>query len=131
MGISKRSHHSALLSALCIPKIAHVIERDTVSLCKRVLNVDSPLRDLQIFFLSQVIVSGHTVKGCLIDRVMNYDASPLILLLDPDKCPNLSKPTAPAQDGVADSLQYLLAQSSYNKPYSLEHRLATLLTKAF
>ena len=35
------------------------------------------------------------------------------------------------QDGVVDSLSYLVMQENFIKPYSEEHVLATLLLRAF
>ena len=34
-------------------------------------------------------------------------------------------------DGVVDSLRYLISQENFIKPYSNEHILGVLLTKAF
>ena len=37
----------------------------------------------------------------------------------------------PLRDGVVDSLRYLICNENFIKPYSEEHVLATLLTRAF
>ena len=41
------------------------------------------------------------------------------------------RPETGTADGVVDSLKFLLSHPNYNKPHSLQHKLATLLTASF
>ena len=79
MGIGKRCHHSALLSALHIQNVSDVIRRDTLSLGKRVLAIASPVRDLFIFLFSKAVITGQAVQGTLVDRIVRYGLPPLDL----------------------------------------------------
>jgi hypothetical protein len=87
----------------------------------------TPLRDLCIYYLSKFIETGETVKGTIIDRIVKFDLCPI-------ECA-FSK-TIPCrfdgqQDGVVDSLKQLIYHDNCIKPWSNEHILTVLLTKAF
>ena len=58
LGLSRFSHHSKLLEALNIPKVSDLINNMTISLWRIIFNVDSPVRDLCICFLSQYVLNG-------------------------------------------------------------------------
>ena len=132
MGIGKRCHHSALLSALHIQNVSDVIRRDTLSLGKRVLAIDSPVRDLFIFLFSKAVITGESVHGTLVDRIVRYGLSPLDLFPFFQHSFKFSKQRPAGQcDGIVDPLKYVLSKYDYNKPYSDSHHLAKLLTKAF
>ena len=49
MGLSKRSHSTSLLSALNVPCIRDIIDRDTLSLARRIHTVPSPARTLNTY----------------------------------------------------------------------------------
>ena len=127
LGIGGRSHHSKLLRSLYIDTINNRIKRDTLSFLHRVFNVSSPYRKLCSFFLARYVVEGKTTPCTLIDRVVNYGESPMDVILH--------KPCAPHcksdDDGVIDSLRFLLLHENYVKPWSVEYNLTRLLTRVF
>ena len=101
MGIGKRCHHSALLSALHIQNVSDVIRRDTLSLGKRVLAIASPVRDLFIFLFSKAVITGQAVHGTLVDRIVRYGLSPLDLFPFFQHSFNFSKQRSAGQsDGI-------------------------------
>ena len=59
LGLSTFSHHSKLLEALNIPKVSDSINNMTISLRKIIFNVDYPVRDLCICFLSKYVLNGQ------------------------------------------------------------------------
>ena len=125
-GIPKRSHHSNLLSALNVYPVKSVVSRNTVSLWHRTFKVDSPSREINAYLLSQYILFGYRVKGTLIDRVLMAGCSPTSAIFTKPSQPHIT-----SQSGVTDSLRYLLMHENFIKPYSDEHILSVLLTKAF
>ena len=74
---------------------------------------------------------GKSCKGTLLERILKLGANPIEVIFN--KCPfTCSESNIREQDdGVTDSLRYLLHHDNYNKPWSEQHILATLLTKAF
>jgi hypothetical protein len=131
LGIGKRSHHSSLLSALKIPRVGKVVEEDTRTLCKRILAVQSPVRDLTVFLLSKFLVKGYAVKGTLIDRLAKTTPSPVSVLFDRVSRRRGDPGESPPTCGIRDSLRYLLHHPNYNNPYGEQRRLASLLVNAF
>ena len=75
------------------------------------------------------MIQGTTIKGTLLDRVIKAGADLLKLLSDnlPSTRPEINR----EEDGLVDTLRFLLHHEDYNKPRSEEHILLTLLTKAF
>ena len=77
--------------------------------------------------LANFMCNGVLVDGSLLDRVFKTGSSPTHLMF--------YKPARTESnfisDGVVDSLRYLTMHENFIKPYSDEHLLATLLTKAF
>ena len=131
MGINKRSHHSNLLKALKIPSIEDVINNNSLRLYKNIFKTNTPARDLQSIFLAKYILNGTVIKGSLLDRVIKAGSNPIKLLFDkqPFECTDCD--LIGQENGMIDSLRFLLHQEDYNKPWSDEHILVTLLTKAF
>ena len=127
LGISKRSHHSALLKALQVPKVHENIISDTVSFARRAFEIDSAYKNLCLEFLSRYIISGLAPKGSLVDRLCSYGISPTRVALGLPIVRNTPEPS----DGVSDSLRYLLHSDNYNNRSSPEYKLASLLVKAF
>ena len=126
MGIPQRSHHTSLLKALHIHSIEDIIAQNTKSLFHRIFKCDSPARHIQSRLLASYVSTGKTVKGTIIDRIVNMGGSPMNIAF--------SKPPKQVQfesDGVVDSLKYMLFHDNYIRPKSNEHFLATLLLKAF
>jgi len=127
MGFCKRSHHSNVLRALRMDKSSEVIKNNVLSLYYRIFQVASPTRDLCIELLSSYMCHGKLVAGTLIDKVVNMCQSPIKCAFNKTSLCNSIIP----EDGVVDSLRYLLYHENFMKPYGNEHVLATLLTKAF
>jgi len=130
LGISDRSHHSNLLKAAGLSPVEDVISKRLLSLYHRVFNVQSPGHDLNMYYLSRYIANGECIKGTLLDSIINLGESPVRAAL------NLVKPSISCNDtvldnGIVDSLHYLIHCENYIKPWSTEHILATMLTKAF
>ena len=132
MGVNKRSHHSNLLKALKIPPIEDIIKNNCLRLYKNIFKIDSPARDLQSTLLASYILDGFLTKGTLLYRVVNAGYEPLSIIFD-DKNKFLCSEFdfSKQSDGMIDSLRYLLNHDDYNKPWSEEHILVTLLTKAY
>ena len=67
----------------------------------------------------------------MLDRVIKAGCDPLknIFEKQPFACANYEFDRQ--EDGMIDSLKFLLHHNDYNKPWSEEHILATLLTKAY
>ena len=127
LGISKRSHHSSLLTALQITPVRHILRNQSTSLFHRICNTDSPTKDLNMYLMSLHITTGHIIKGTFVDKLLKMGISPIQTVFNaPSKVPYANK-----ENGVIDSLKYLIMHEHFIKPYSEEHVLTTLLTKSF
>ena len=131
MGIKKRSHHSKLLKALKIPVIEDVITKNSLRLYKNIFKTDTPARDLQSVLLARYIIKGNITKGTLLEKVVKAGCDPLQIIFDKQNLTGSDHDVIEQDNGVTDSLSFLLHHEDYNKPWSKEHILATLLTKAF
>jgi len=129
LGLCKRSHHSNVLSALSIPKVRDVLMKQTLSLYHRIFTTDTPARDLCCELLNMYIHGGHVIRGTLVWRIKNLGMSPVLNAFIKPSVPNVS--VYNTADGVVSSLRYLLCHENYMKPYSAEHLLSQLLTRAF
>ena len=126
LGFPKRSHHSRLVLACNTKPMSHIIKQNTLSLWQRIFRVDSPARTLCAQRLAKYILTGCYTPNTLIARVLRCNV-PLVKCLfqaDRDACHT-------QRDGVVDSIRYLIMNEQFLKPYSDEHTLAILLTKAF
>ena len=128
LGLSKRSHHSDLLHALHLCSVSDVINDRTLSLFYRIFLVDSPLRKLSIFLVSKYLENGLTFKGTLVDRIIEMGHSPITAAFN---CPRNNMDILYLENGVVDTLNSLLFTDAFIKPWSAEHLLTALLTKAF
>ena len=127
MGINKRSHHSSMFAALKVKPSCDIIRENTIGLYFRVFQVDTPLLHLQAALMSEYILQNKTINGTLIDRIVKYGQDPCLVAFNKQ----LRNHNYTEDDGIVDSLRYLLFHENYIKPWSEEHILATLLTKAF
>ena len=75
------------------------------------------------------ITSEHLIP--LLDRVLKSGANPLKVIFDKEFSITSKSNLNREEDGLVDSLRFLLNHDNYNKPKSDEHILVTLLTKAF
>ena len=125
LGLSKRSHNSELLHALNIPRITDIVDRNVCSLFNRICNVNSPSRNICMFYLSQYVLYGKLTQGTLLHRVVRSSQSPLDLAFS--STVNLRNNDT-LHDGHIDSIKMLLYHENFMKPYSDEHLLVHLLT---
>ena len=97
------------------------------SLFNRIVKVESPARRLLQHLLSRYIFYGKTVPGTLLDRVVSIGESPTKRAFHSQHVP---KTSVTNNDGLVDSIRYLLFTDNFTKPYSHEHILVPLLTTA-
>ena len=67
LGLSKRSHNSAVLKALNINKVQNIVNRNVLNLHHRIFKIDIPARSLMQFLLARYITYGTTVPGTLLE----------------------------------------------------------------
>lgn len=127
LGLSKRSHYHRVLNACNITPIEKVIADNTARLYHKIFKSNTPAQEFQSLLLSSYMLTGKAQNGTLLDRVIKAGYNPFQLTLNR---PKLKLNTA-NEDGLVDSLRHLLHHENYQKPWSLEHLLANLLTKAF
>ena len=127
-GLSKQSHHSNLLRALNINTVSSGITNLMKANFSRLCAVDSPTRDLCLFFITRLLSGYPSPKGSSVDRLIKNGASPTELLFKNIKT---MKRNCSQSDGVVDSLRSLLMHENYVKPWSNEYILVKFLTKSF
>jgi hypothetical protein len=128
MGLSKRVHTTELMASLNINKISSIVNRNIVSLFKRIFKVQSPLKQLTIHMLSQYISKGTIVPGTIVSKVLSMGLSPSYCAFNDYK---FHLPTSINDNGHIDSIRAMVFHENFIKPYSDEHTLVTLLTKSF
>ena len=132
IGVNKRAHHSDLFRALNITSVENVIKNNCLRLYQNIFKADTPARDFQSVLLTNYILEGKLIKGTLLYKVVNYGQDPLKIIFDhPSKWACTECEMINEENGLTDSLKYLLNHEEYNKPWSEEHILVTLLTKAY
>ena len=129
LGISNRSHHGRLLDALSINTVDYSINCRSLSTYYNVMCYDSPARDLTTHILSMYLTTGVTIPGTIMSRVVNMGLSPISHAFHKRTLPRHIVPNG--VDGVVDSLRSLISHEQFIKPYSEEHTLVKLLTRAF
>ena len=127
LGLSKRSHYHRVLQACNITPIEEVIANNTARLYHNTFQCKTPAQEFQSLLLSSYILTGRAEKGTLLDRVIKAGYNPINLIFNKPKF----KQNSTNEDGLVDSLRELLHHENYQKPWSMEHLLANLLTKAF
>ena len=131
MGISKHSHHSNILKAVGVPPVDDVIKNNAMRLYRNIFKANTPARDLQSTLLAHFILKGTTIKGTLLDRIVGEGVDPLDLITAKSTSTRPVRDTVGEEDGLVDTLRFLLLHDDYSKPWSEEHILVTMLTKAF
>ena len=127
LGLSKRSHYHRVLQACNIPPIEEVIANNTARLYHNIFQCETPAKVFQSLLLASYIITGKAESGTILDRVIKAGYNPLNIILSKPKF----KRNTTEEDGLVESLRQLLHHENYQKPWSLEHLLANLLTKAF
>ena len=107
------------------------MKNNALLLYKNLFNTDTPARDLQATLLAKYIKQGSIPKGSLLEKVVVAGYSPLQVIFGKHKFACTYGDFNEQNDGMTDSLNFLLHHDEYNKPWSDEHILATLLTKAY
>ena len=126
-GLAKRHHHSNLLEAIGVRPVDVQIQRRTLSLFRNIIQIQSPARDLCDYFLALYISSGKLYDGTLTERLISSGHSVTQIISDSDE-PHYNPRS---ENGIVDSLRTLIYSENFLKPYSEEHLLVKLLTKAF
>ena len=129
LGFSKRSHHSNLLHAVKIDSVESSVNRAVLSLWWRIYQVDGPARLLCNALLNEFVKHKRLIPGTLIHRVAEIGYSPVKCAFNKQQFTR--RETDNINDGIVDSLKFLIRHENFIKPYSEEHVLATLLVKAF
>ena len=129
LGFPSRCHHSSLLNAMSIDNVYSHIKRGTLSLWRRIFDIESPARRICEKQLRDFLRYGHIIPGTILDRVCRFGISPIkYAFTNYQRNPPRSQDVS---DGVADSLKFLIMHDNFIKPYSDEHILARLLITAF
>jgi hypothetical protein len=128
MGLGKRSHHSHLLTALRISPVQHAADLRACNLFARMFRVRSPSTLLSSALLSRYMLSDRVPEGTLLHRVLNLGMSPIDAILTKKSA---CAPHVFINDGFVDSLQFLLFNENFVKPWSVEYILTSLLTSCF
>ena len=126
LGISKFSRSTHLLHAMGIRKINDVIVQNSASLWNRIFAINSPTRRLCSLLYDKYMSTGIAIPGTLLHRLTYSGMSPAYCALQKNKYIS-----SHGKNGLIDSLKVVLSSENFTKPYSDEHRLAVLLTKAF
>ena len=140
LGFPKRSHNSHLLEAVGLDRIQLHVKDKNVTLLNKAFSLDGQYSDLCRYMISKFILTGATCKNTLIDRIVSFNISPLQIYMsqcsdsdyNPSCISNISKDSRTKSDnGIVDSLKYLVFHNEFNKLGSTVHTLAKLLVKAF
>ena len=130
-GFPLRCHHTHLLNAVNVQKPNFYIQNSLLSLWNRMFLVNSPARRLSEKLLSTYLSKKLVIPGTIIHRMKNTGVSLVKGLFSRIYIPVPQVGNDNVNDGVVDSLRYLISHENFIKPYSNEHILGVLLTKAF
>jgi hypothetical protein len=81
--------------------------------------------------LNRYMLTGYCNKDTLIGRIVSMGLSPIKIAFSDSSCKYKDFQKQPMQDGITDSIKFLVMQANFIKPYSEEHVLVKLLTQAF
>ena len=110
-----------------IPAVDVTLSKNTVGLYSRIMRVDTPARVLQMRALADFILYGKATPGTILCRIKDLGVSPTSLLFGSALIPHVEENTS----GVVEALRYLIHHEHFIKPWSDEHVLSALLTRAF
>ena len=116
LGIGNRSHCSKKLKSLGISLSIWKFIKTLYLTCIVFLKSIPPIEDYIRFYFGKYVTEGTKILHTQIDRVVGLGDSP-----------TFNKPllgySNTNDDGVVDSLRYLLHHENYIKPWSVEHNL--------
>ena len=130
-GFPLRCHHTHLLNTVNVQKPNFYIQNSLLSLLNIMFLVDSPARQLSEKLLSTYLSKRLVTPGTIIHRMKNIGISLVKGLFSRIYIPVSQVGNDNVNDGVVDSLRYLISHENFIKPHSNEHILGVLLTKAF
>ena len=125
MGLGNRTHHTHLLGALEIKKMSCVLVQMLRSLYHRVFLSDTPYRTLVTHQLADYISNKSLVKGTLIYKMVQNGINPI------DAMKNRNVPKVKENNGLVDTIKFLINTDRYNSPDSFEYNFIKLLVSAF
>ena len=129
IGVSKRSHHSDLLTAMGINTVNNIVINNLATFWRRIFKVDSPAADLNRYLLSVYLQHGVVYPNTLLGRLLAAGLNPIKCAVDKtNKC---EKGGRQWKNGLVDSLRHLLGSENDIKPWSAEHSLVVSLTSCF
>jgi len=126
LGLSKRNHHSALFEALKIDDAFKHVTKLSCAFYRRVFGVNTPLLRLQSLALADYMVHRKPVPNTLIHKLCQFNISPVKAAFS-----KIVSDIHYTENGIIDSLRYLLFQDNFIKPWASEHVIVDLLTRAF
>ncbi len=126
LNIGKRSHNTALLAAMDIPKVADVLSQKQITLFHNSCKVPGPAKNVNCELLASYVISGQCEPGTLLQRVIQTGMSPTNVLMNKIRLPKIFP-----EDGVIDSIKQMLHHCNYTKPQSNKKHLVRLLTRCF
>ena len=127
LGLGRRVHHSELLEAAGVKPVEDIYYNGAISLYYRLYKVDSPTSVLNTTLLSKYICEDSVVEGTLIAKLVSQGVSPVSAMIKKPKIPS----HCVSNSGIVESLRFLLHTENFVKPWSIDHILVSLLTKAF
>ena len=119
LGLPNRSHNSNLLAATGTVSIKNCIDNNVLSLWKRIFKCDTPTRSLCVNLLNELYEYNRPMPGTLLQRVVSMGISPVKAIFQRYHM-NVTTPDT-VQDGVVDSLKYLISYEQFIKPYPEQH----------
>ena len=129
LGIPIRNHHSNILRALKVNSVQNSVNNNILSLWNRIFLSDSPTKSLCSYLLANYISSGILIPGALLSRLVNIPGVSAVNAIFYRR--RIYDQWVAGNEGIIDSIQYLIHHDNYIKPYHQEHMLVCLLTKAF
>ena len=102
------------------------IDKSTILLYNRLCVVDSPTRNLCMFMLRDYVSHNKLIPGSILQRIVNMNISPITAMFGTH---SQSKSHNLPEDGLADTLNNILLQDNYIKPWSQEYSMVKLLTR--
>ena len=129
LGIPIMNHHSNILQAVNVTSLQNIINNNTLSLWRRIFTSESPTKLLCAHSLAHYITSGKVTPGTLLSRLLNIPG--VTAINSAFYRQRVFESTNADNEGVIDSIRYLVHHDNFIKPYDHEHMLVCLFTKSF